>query len=75
MFLHKKYYLTSFLVIPDHKPDLASTDAVKPEKVGDYFVEFFLGGFSRWDAQHDINFAMHGYSTVESFAFFPSIRW
>jgi len=58
------------LVIPDHKPD-AFQLGVKPEKVGDYFVEFFLGGFSRWDAQHFINVAMHGYSSVENFAFFP----
>jgi hypothetical protein len=62
--------LTIILVIPDHKPD-AFQLGIKPEKVGDYFVEFFFGGFSRWDAQHFINVAMNGYSSVENFAFFP----
>ena len=49
------------LLIPDHKPDAFKLGA-SPQKLGDYIIEFFLGGFSRWDAQHFINIAVNGYS-------------
>ncbi|XP_070533797.1 GPI mannosyltransferase 2-like [Ptychodera flava] len=57
-------------LIPDHK-----ADAFSPEweisGAGDHAIEVLLGGFRHWDAAHFLYIAEHGYTTEETFAFFP----
>lgn len=53
-------------MIEDHK-----ADAFNPPKSHNTAVNFFLNGFSNWDAKHFLHIAQHGYIFEQSGAFFP----
>lgn len=53
-------------MIEDHK-----ADAFDPPKSSNAAVDFFLNGFSNWDAKHFLHIAQHGYIFEQSGAFFP----
>nr|XP_020838879.1 GPI mannosyltransferase 2 isoform X2 [Phascolarctos cinereus] len=58
-------------LIPDHAADAFSPPCLAPAGLGDRLVEWLLGGLSRWDAEHFLFIAEHGYIYEHSFAFFP----
>ncbi|KAM4702369.1 GPI mannosyltransferase 2 isoform 1-T2 [Discoglossus pictus] len=57
--------------IPDHKADAFSPPRPPASSYGDYLVEMLLGGFGRWDAEHFLFIAEHGYLYEHNMAFFP----
>ncbi|XP_055466929.1 GPI mannosyltransferase 2 isoform X1 [Psammomys obesus] len=59
------------IIIPDHHADAFSPPRLAPSGSVDQLVEGLLGGLSRWDAEHFLFIAEHGYLYEHSFAFFP----
>uniref|UniRef100_A0A8C5LR67 GPI mannosyltransferase 2 n=2 Tax=Leptobrachium leishanense TaxID=445787 RepID=A0A8C5LR67_9ANUR len=59
------------LVIPDHNADAFSPPHTSPVSAGDHLTELLLGGFGRWDAEHFLFIAEHGYVYEHNMAFFP----
>lgn len=59
------------LLVPDHAADAFSPPRLTEPSCCDWLVERFLGGLSRWDAEHFLFVAEHGYVFEHSFAFFP----
>ncbi|XP_023558846.1 GPI mannosyltransferase 2 isoform X3 [Octodon degus] len=58
-------------VIPDHHAEAFSPPRLAPSGCVDQLVEALLGGLSRWDAEHFLFIAEHGYLYEHNFAFFP----
>ncbi|XP_052033599.1 GPI mannosyltransferase 2 isoform X2 [Apodemus sylvaticus] len=59
------------VIIPDHQADAFSPPRLAPSGSVDQLVEGLLGGLSRWDAEHFLFIAEHGYLYEHNFAFFP----
>lgn len=59
------------IIIPDHHADAFSPPRLAPSGSVDQLVEGLLGGLSRWDAEHFLFIAEHGYLYEHNFAFFP----
>ncbi|XP_044142263.1 GPI mannosyltransferase 2 isoform X2 [Bufo gargarizans] len=59
------------LLIPDHNADAFSPPRLGPSGLGDHAVELFFGGLGRWDAEHFLFIAEHGYVYEHNMAFFP----
>uniref|UniRef100_A0A8C6G4C7 GPI mannosyltransferase 2 n=1 Tax=Mus spicilegus TaxID=10103 RepID=A0A8C6G4C7_MUSSI len=59
------------LIIPDHHADAFCPPRLAPSGSADQLVEGLLGGLSRWDAEHFLFIAEHGYLYEHNFAFFP----
>ncbi|XP_038190180.1 GPI mannosyltransferase 2 isoform X2 [Arvicola amphibius] len=59
------------VIIPDHHADAFSPPRLAPSGSVDQLVEVLLGGLSRWDAEHFMFIAEHGYLYEHNFAFFP----
>ncbi|XP_062889624.1 palmitoyltransferase ZDHHC18-A [Mobula hypostoma] len=58
-------------LIPDHRADAFRVPPLHSPSTGDVLLEFLLGGFSCWDAQHFLFIAEFGYVYEQNFAFFP----
>lgn len=58
-------------IIPDHHAEAFSPPRLAPSGCVDQLVEGLLGGLSRWDAEHFLFIAEHGYLYEHNFAFFP----
>lgn len=58
-------------IIPDHHAEAFSPPRLAPSGSLDQLVEGLLGGLSRWDAEHFLFIAEHGYLYEHNFAFFP----
>ncbi|XP_040835570.1 GPI mannosyltransferase 2 [Ochotona curzoniae] len=58
-------------IIPDHHAEAFSPPRLAPSGCADQAVEVLLGGLSRWDAEHFLFIAEHGYLYEHNFAFFP----
>nr|XP_006975692.1 GPI mannosyltransferase 2 isoform X1 [Peromyscus maniculatus bairdii]XP_006975693.1 GPI mannosyltransferase 2 isoform X1 [Peromyscus maniculatus bairdii]XP_015849999.1 GPI mannosyltransferase 2 isoform X1 [Peromyscus maniculatus bairdii]XP_042127963.1 GPI mannosyltransferase 2 isoform X1 [Peromyscus maniculatus bairdii]XP_042127964.1 GPI mannosyltransferase 2 isoform X1 [Peromyscus maniculatus bairdii]XP_042127965.1 GPI mannosyltransferase 2 isoform X1 [Peromyscus maniculatus bairdii]XP_04 len=58
-------------IIPDHHADAFSPPRLAPSGSVDQLVEGLLGGLSRWDAEHFLFIAEHGYLYEHNFAFLP----
>ncbi|KAM9687047.1 GPI mannosyltransferase 2 [Trichechus inunguis] len=58
-------------IIPDHHAEAFSPPRLAPSGSVDQLVEVLLGGLSRWDAEHFLFIAEHGYLYEHNFAFFP----
>ncbi|XP_058160027.1 GPI mannosyltransferase 2 isoform X1 [Dasypus novemcinctus] len=58
-------------IIPDYRAEAFSPPHLAPSGYVDQLVERLLGGLSRWDAEHFLFIAEHGYLYEHSFAFFP----
>ncbi|KAK7807079.1 hypothetical protein U0070_007379 [Myodes glareolus] len=59
------------VIVPDHHADAFSPPRLAPSGSVDQLVEGLLGGLSRWDAEHFLFIAEHGYLYEHNFAFFP----
>jgi len=61
------------LVIPDHDAGAFkwNIDPKWEPTVADRIIGFFLDGLVRWDSQHFLHIANHGYTFESSLAFFP----
>ncbi|NXT22539.1 PIGV mannosyltransferase, partial [Syrrhaptes paradoxus] len=59
------------LLIPDHAADAFSPPRLSEPGWWDLLVEHLLGGLSRWDAEHFLFIAEHGYLYEHNCAFFP----
>lgn len=59
------------LLIPDHAADAFSPPRLSDPGFLDQLLEWFLGGLSRWDAEHFLFIAEHGYVYEHNCAFFP----
>lgn len=62
----------SNILIPDHQGsmnDVVMKDHRHPDH--DIVTETFLGGFDNWDSEYYIYIAQHGYTFLQSMAFFP----
>ncbi|XP_072287020.1 GPI mannosyltransferase 2 isoform X2 [Pyxicephalus adspersus] len=59
------------LLIPDHTADAFSPPRPLPVSHGDHIVEFLFSGLGRWDAEHFLFIAEHGYVYEHNTAFFP----
>ncbi|XP_027255394.1 GPI mannosyltransferase 2 isoform X2 [Cricetulus griseus] len=59
------------IIIPDHHADAFSPPRLASSCSVDQLVEGLLGGLSRWDAEHFLFIAEHGYLYEHNFAFFP----
>ncbi|XP_074074111.1 GPI mannosyltransferase 2 [Macrotis lagotis] len=58
-------------LVPDHAADAFRPPRLEPAGPGDRLVEWLLGGLARWDAEHFLFIAEHGYVYEHSWAFFP----
>ncbi|XP_077823831.1 GPI alpha-1,6-mannosyltransferase 2 isoform X2 [Macaca mulatta] len=58
-------------IIPDHHAEAFSPPRLAPSGFVDQLVDGLLGGLSRWDAEHFLFIAEHGYLYEHNFAFFP----
>ncbi|XP_008692775.1 GPI mannosyltransferase 2 [Ursus maritimus] len=58
-------------IVPDHRAEAFSPPRLAPSGSVDHLVEGLLGGLSRWDAEHFLFIAEHGYLYEHNFAFFP----
>ncbi|XP_011837051.1 PREDICTED: GPI mannosyltransferase 2 [Mandrillus leucophaeus] len=58
-------------IIPDHHAEAFSPPRLAPSGFVDHLVDGLLGGLSRWDAEHFLFIAEHGYLYEHNFAFFP----
>ncbi|KAH0631185.1 hypothetical protein JD844_005382 [Phrynosoma platyrhinos] len=59
------------ILIPDHTADAFSPPRLSQSGFGDRLLEWLLGGLSRWDAEHFLFIAEHGYVYEHNCAFFP----
>ncbi|XP_040444046.1 GPI mannosyltransferase 2 isoform X3 [Falco naumanni] len=59
------------LLIPDHAADAFSPPRLSEPGLWDLLLEQLLGGLSRWDAEHFLFIAEHGYLYEHNCAFFP----
>ncbi|XP_030074139.1 GPI alpha-1,6-mannosyltransferase 2 [Microcaecilia unicolor] len=59
------------LLIPDHAADAFHPPRLSVPGHGDQLLELLLGGLTRWDAEHFLFIAEHGYLYEHNFAFFP----
>ncbi|XP_028674527.1 palmitoyltransferase ZDHHC18-A isoform X1 [Erpetoichthys calabaricus] len=59
------------LLIPDHEPDAFQPPRLSKHSKFDTVVEALFGGLSRWDSEHFLFIAEHGYVFEHNFAFFP----
>ncbi|XP_066429064.1 GPI mannosyltransferase 2 [Eleutherodactylus coqui] len=59
------------LLIPDHSADAFSPPRLEPSTSADHIVELLFGGLGRWDAEHFLFVAEHGYVYEHNMAFFP----
>ncbi|NWV01709.1 PIGV mannosyltransferase, partial [Upupa epops] len=59
------------LLIPDHSADAFSPPRLSKPGLWDALLELLLGGLSRWDAEHFLFIAQHGYLYEHNCAFFP----
>nr|XP_028594568.1 GPI mannosyltransferase 2 isoform X1 [Podarcis muralis]XP_028594569.1 GPI mannosyltransferase 2 isoform X1 [Podarcis muralis] len=59
------------LLIPDHAADAFSPPRLSEYGFCDWILEWLLGGLSRWDAEHFLFIAEHGYVYEHNCAFFP----
>ncbi|NXJ84174.1 PIGV mannosyltransferase, partial [Trogon melanurus] len=59
------------LLIPDHAADAFSPPRLSEPGPWDLLLEQLLGGLSRWDAEHFLFIAEHGYLYEHNCAFFP----
>ncbi|KAJ7304289.1 hypothetical protein JRQ81_011831 [Phrynocephalus forsythii] len=59
------------LLIPDHAADAFSPPRLSEPGFWDGLLERLLGGLSRWDAEHFLFIAEHGYVYEHNCAFFP----
>ncbi|KAM9319511.1 GPI mannosyltransferase 2 [Gastrophryne carolinensis] len=59
------------LLIPDHAANAFSPPRAPPVSFGDHIAELFLRGLGRWDAEHFLFIAEHGYVYEHNMAFFP----
>ncbi|XP_077193825.1 GPI alpha-1,6-mannosyltransferase 2 isoform X1 [Paroedura picta] len=59
------------LLIPDHAADAFRPPRLSEPGLCDRLVEGLLGGLSRWDAEHFLFIAEHGYVYEHNCAFFP----
>ena len=59
-------------IFDDHAADAfrAPVDTLRTKKA-DTIIEFLFGGFRRWDAEHFLHIAEHGYTYETNLAFFP----
>ncbi|GAA6099255.1 palmitoyltransferase ZDHHC18-A isoform X1 [Tachysurus ichikawai] len=58
-------------LIPDHEADAFSPPRAEEPLVLDHTIELLFSGLSRWDAEHFLFIAEHGYLYEHNFAFFP----
>lgn len=58
-------------MIPDHTADAFSPPRPPPSSLGDHITELLLRGLGRWDAEHFLFIAEHGYVYEHNAAFFP----
>ncbi|XP_069827635.1 GPI mannosyltransferase 2 isoform X2 [Dendropsophus ebraccatus] len=63
--------VTFNLFMPDHNADAFSPPRLEPSTFGDHVVELLFGGLGRWDAEHFLFIAEHGYVYEHNMAFFP----
>uniref|UniRef100_A0A8D0B5F4 GPI mannosyltransferase 2 n=1 Tax=Salvator merianae TaxID=96440 RepID=A0A8D0B5F4_SALMN len=59
------------ILIPDHDADAFSPPRLSASGSWDRLLELLLGGLSRWDAEHFLFIAEHGYVYEHNCAFFP----
>ncbi|KAL4657497.1 GPI mannosyltransferase 2-like [Arapaima gigas] len=59
------------VIIPDHGADAFRPPRTEAPLFLDPLVEMLFGGLSRWDAEHYLFIAEHGYLYEHNFAFFP----
>ncbi|KAM4046197.1 GPI mannosyltransferase 2 isoform 1-T1 [Anomaloglossus baeobatrachus] len=59
------------LLLPDHNADAFSPPRLGAGSLGDHVVELLCGGLGRWDAEHFLFIAEHGYVYEHNMAFFP----
>ncbi|XP_069612847.1 GPI mannosyltransferase 2 isoform X1 [Ranitomeya imitator] len=59
------------LLLPDHNADAFSPPRLGASSLGDHVVELFCAGLGRWDAEHFLFIAEHGYVYEHNMAFFP----
>ncbi|XP_048358153.1 GPI mannosyltransferase 2 [Sphaerodactylus townsendi] len=59
------------ILIPDHAADAFRPPRMSEPGFCDQLVEWLLGGLSRWDAEHFLFIAEHGYIYEHNCAFFP----
>lgn len=59
------------LLVPDHAADAFSPPRLSEAGFCDQILEILLGGLSRWDAEHFLFIAEHGYVYEHNWAFFP----
>nr|XP_033813315.1 GPI mannosyltransferase 2 [Geotrypetes seraphini] len=59
------------LLVPDHAADAFRPPRLSASKPGDQLLELLLGGLARWDAEHFLFIAEHGYLYEHNLAFFP----
>ncbi|XP_066494941.1 GPI mannosyltransferase 2 [Tiliqua scincoides] len=59
------------LLVPDHAADAFSPPRLSEAGFCDAILERLLGGLSRWDAEHFLFIAEHGYVYEHNWAFFP----
>ncbi|KAI5106371.1 GPI mannosyltransferase 2 [Silurus meridionalis] len=58
-------------LIPDHQADAFSPPRAEEPLILDHAVEMLFSGLGRWDAEHFLFIAEHGYLYEHNFAFFP----
>lgn len=58
-------------LIPDHEADAFSPPRAEEPLILDQTIEMLIGGLGRWDAEHFLFIAEHGYLYEHNFAFFP----
>lgn len=58
-------------LIPDHEADAFSPPRAEEPLILDQTIEMLFSGLGRWDAEHFLFIAEHGYLYEHNFAFFP----
>ncbi|KAG8451272.1 hypothetical protein GDO86_003484 [Hymenochirus boettgeri] len=59
------------ILIPDHVADAFSPPRAPLSGYGNHLADLLLGGLGRWDAEHFLFIAEHGYLFEHNMAFFP----
>lgn len=65
------FQVLSNVLIPDHTADAFSPPRPAPASLGDRLADLLLSGLGRWDAEHFLFIAEHGYVYEHNTAFFP----